>query len=96
MATPEEPLRMTEQEAVEQIHPMIAQLEGLRDRLLALEKSLPEALVEAGAEDLEEVDYGTELRSVLRCVVGDSLRPAIADLLSICSLAPGAAESPAE
>ncbi len=82
---------MTETGVVAQVHPVIAGLEKICSHLLFLEASLPEGASEA-SEDLEELDYATALRSVLRCVVEDSVRPAIEGLRSVCALAPSPAQ----
>jgi hypothetical protein len=56
-------------------------LDAIRRRLESVHQSLPvannEALMLLGEADM---DVATELRSVIECVLNDSLRPAIRDL----------------
>ncbi len=56
------------------------ELNAARTRLLSLEASLPMTAAETSEEDLEEVSAITDVRSVLRCVLEDSVRPAIESL----------------
>ncbi len=56
------------------------ELNAARTRLLSLEARLPMTPAEASEEDLEEVSAITDVRSVLLCVVEDSVRPAIESL----------------
>jgi hypothetical protein len=57
------------------------ELDTIRRRLLDLHESLPPASLEtvmlAGEEDL---DVTTEVRTIIECVVQDSIQPAIRDL----------------
>lgn len=57
------------------------ELDTIRRRLLDLHDSLPPATLEAvmfaGEEDL---DVTTEVRTIIECVVQDSIQPAIRDL----------------
>ncbi len=57
------------------------ELDTIRRRLLELHESLPpaslEALMFAGEEDL---DVTTEVRTIIECVIQDSIQPAIRDL----------------
>lgn len=56
--------------------PAVSELKALQGKLRALRESLP-----AGAgRDEEEMDAVTELRSVIDCVLVDSLGPATRDL----------------
>jgi hypothetical protein len=71
---------MTPAEARAQLEDVVRELEAVRARLLGLVGSLPESPAERGFRDLEETDDTTELRSVIRCVLEDMIRPAIADL----------------
>ncbi len=66
---------MTEAAAKEQIREVAAELEAIRLRLLGVHVSLP-APVEAG----EEQDGEVTLRSIIQCILSDSLEPAIRDL----------------
>lgn len=76
---------MTEPEAEaaakEKLQQIVAELEGIRVRLGAIHDSLPtsrkEDLMLLGEEDM---DFTTEVRSVIECVLNDSIQPAIRDL----------------
>lgn len=61
----------------------------IRRSLMELHKSLPpaslEALMFAGEEDL---DVTTEVRTIIECVVQDSIEPAIRDLDAAASYQP--------
>lgn len=63
----------------EQILPSISELKVIRKRLRAFQESLPET-PDPGEE---EGDAVTELRSVLGCVLLDSLDPTIRDLQAV-------------
>lgn len=72
-------------QAVVQKHvlPAVSELKALQGKLRALRESLP-----AGAgRDEEEMDAVTELRSVIDCVLVDSIDPAIRDLLAAVAYA---------
>ena len=58
--------------------PAVSDLKSVQERLRALQESLP-AVPDQGEEEMDAV---TELRSVLGCVLLDSLGPAIRDLLA--------------
>lgn len=62
----------------EQILPAVSELKDIQERLRAFQESLP-AAPDPGEEEMDAV---TELRSVLGCVLLDSLGPAIRDLLA--------------
>jgi hypothetical protein len=55
----------------------VSELKDIQDRLRALQESLPPAAPDRGEEEMDAV---TELRSVLGCVLLDSIGPAIRDL----------------
>jgi hypothetical protein len=64
-------------DAREQLRDIAAELESIRLRLLGIHKGgVPAPAREAG----EEEDAVVTLRSVIECVVRDSLEPAIRDL----------------
>jgi len=65
----------------EQILPSVSELKVIRERLRAFQESLPET----PDQGEEEVDPVTELRSVLGCVLLDSLGPAIRDLQAVAA-----------
>lgn len=69
---------MTEAEAGirEQLRNIAAELEAIRFRLLGVHAVLPAPARGAGDEEGDVVT----LRSVIECVLGDSLEPAIRDL----------------
>ena len=62
----------------EQILPAVSGLKDVQERLRAFQESLP-ALPDRGEEEMDAV---TELRSILGCVLLDSIGPAIRDLLT--------------
>jgi hypothetical protein len=74
-------MTQAETAAQEEIRQIAKELGAIRRRLLNLHKSLPpatlEALMFAGEEDL---DVTTEVRTIIECVVQDSIQPAIRDL----------------
>ena len=67
--------------AQEEVRQIAKELGAIRRRLLELHESLPPATLEAvmfaGEEDL---DVTTEVRTIIECVVQDSIQPAIRDL----------------
>ena len=70
---------MTPTQASTELRDIVAELQIVRSRLMALEADLP-ASREVSVEDLESMDETTEMRSVIQCVLADSIRPAIEDL----------------
>jgi hypothetical protein len=74
-------MTQTEIAAQEEIRQIAKELDTIRRRLLDLHESLPpaplEAVMFAGEEDL---DVTTEVRTIIECVVQDSIQPAIRDL----------------
>jgi hypothetical protein len=66
-----------------------AQLEALQRQLKEIHDSLPvssrEDLMLLGEEDM---DVATETRSVIECVLNDSIQPAIRDLKSVAAYRP--------
>jgi hypothetical protein len=68
---------LTEAEAGAQLRDIAAELESIRLRLLGIHEGLPAP--EAG----EEEEEGVTLRSVIECVLNDSLEPAIQDLRAV-------------
>lgn len=71
----------TEQPAQEEVRQIAGELDALCRRLEGVHKRLPvasnEALMLLGEADM---DVATEVRSVIECVLNDSLRPAVRDL----------------
>jgi hypothetical protein len=72
-------------EARGEIRRVVEQLEGLRWRLLGVRLSLPEPIEETVRlqEVADKMDPAAELRTVIHCVLNDSLRPAIQDLRDV-------------
>lgn len=64
-----------------QIRRIVDQMESVYWQLIGV-KSLPESLAErVRQEDMsDEMDAATELRTVIDCVLDDSIRPALQDL----------------
>jgi hypothetical protein len=64
-----------------ELRPLVDRLIGIRSELRQLVESLPgppEEDVVASNED--EMDVTTEVRSIIECVLSDSIQPAIRDL----------------
>jgi hypothetical protein len=66
----------------EHLLPAVTELKAIQERLRALQESLP-----AVPDREEEMDVVTELRSVLGCVLLDSVGPAIRDLQAVAAYA---------
>ena len=82
---------MTEAEAAAQaeLRSMVVELEDLRSRLAVVHDRLPVLPQEtAMLVGEEEMDVATEVRSVIECVLNDSLEPAIRDLAAAASYRP--------
>lgn len=60
----------------EHLLPVVSELKALQERLRGFRESLPAA----PGRDEEETDAVTELRSVIDCVLVDSIGPAARDL----------------
>jgi len=75
--------------ARERLQEAAAQLEALQRQLREIHDSLPvsshEDLMLLGEEDM---DVATETRSVIECVLNDSIQPAIRDLKSVAAYRP--------
>jgi hypothetical protein len=74
---------MSEAEAAAQaeLHHIVDRLTAIRAQLRQIAESLaagPEA--EASSLDEDEMDVTTEVRSIIECVLNDSIQPAIRDL----------------
>jgi hypothetical protein len=86
---------MTEAEAAAQaeLRRIVEELEAIRARLAELHERLPVPPQEtAMLLGEEEMDVATEVRSVIECVLNDSLRPAIRDLAAAASFRRKAAD----
>ena len=72
-----------------ELRSIVEDLEGIRGRLVDLHARLPappnEAAMPAGEEEL---DAGSEARSVIECVLSDRIEPAILDLAAAVSYQP--------
>ena len=75
-------------EARTEVRRIIEALESIRWRLLGVQLSLPEPIEETVRlqEVADEMDPAAELRTVIHCVLNDSLRPAIEDLRDAADL----------
>ena len=85
---------MTKTEAAvkAELHRLVDGLERQRGELLELLRLLPEPAADSDperAEDLDDLDEATELRSVILCVDQDNLQPAIWDLRTVAGERPG-------
>jgi len=82
---------MTETEAAAQaaLQQIVQELDNIRGRLIEIHERLPISPEEtAMLEGKEEMDIATEIRSVIECVLSDSLQPAIRDLAAAASYRP--------
>jgi hypothetical protein len=75
---------MTDLEAAQsQLRDIVRDLEAIRFRLLGVQESLPPSAAETVRlleVEQEPADPRTEIRTVVQCVLNDSLKPAIQDL----------------
>jgi hypothetical protein len=82
---------LTEAEAVAQteLQRIVEVLEAIRYRLLDLHAKLPVSAEEtAMLLGEKEMDVATEVRSIIECVLNDSIQPAIRDLAVAASYRP--------
>ena len=82
---------MTETEALAQaaLRQIVQELDTIRGRLTEIHERLPVPPEEtAMLMGEQETDVATEIRSVIECVLSDSLRPAIRDLAAAASYRP--------
>lgn len=75
-------------EARAEVRRIVEALESIRWRLLGVQFSLPEPIGETVRlqEVADELGPAAELRTVIQCVLNDSLRPAIEDLWEVADL----------
>jgi hypothetical protein len=64
----------------EHVLPAVSELKALQEKLRSLRDSLP---APSGQDEEREMDAVTELRSVIDCVLVDSLGPAGRDLAAV-------------
>ncbi len=79
---------MTEEEAAAQaeLHQIVEELDSIRTRLVDLHARLPISAEETAMLVGEvEMDFATEVRSVIECVLNDNIQPAIRDLAAAAS-----------
>lgn len=72
-----------------ELRSIVRTLESVEFRLIGVEATLPPSPVETDRlQDVgkEETDVVTELRSVIQCVLRDSLQPLIGDLRDVTAL----------
>jgi hypothetical protein len=74
--------QVTPAEAKKHLRRLLEDIEKVRWQLIGIEKSLYDPFTEpARHEDMsDELDEATELRTVIACVLEDSIRTAIQDL----------------
>lgn len=75
--------------AQEQLQEIVRDLEAIRFRLVGVRESLPPSPAETVRlleVEPEEADLATEIRTLIQCVLNDSLQPAIADLQGMTQL----------
>jgi len=67
---------------------LVEDLKKIDKRLVVLHGSVPApSIVDREEDNDEEIDVATEIRSVIDCVLTDSIRPAIRDLLAAAAYA---------
>jgi hypothetical protein len=76
----------SEEAARAELRAIVEDLDGIRSRLVDLHARLPVPSEEAAmlAGDVE-MDFSTEVRSTIECILNDNLRPAIRDLAAAAS-----------
>jgi hypothetical protein len=75
--------------AQEELREIVKALKGIRFRLLGVRESLPASVAETvrlAEVEAEEADLATEIRTVIQCVLEDSLGPTIRDLEDLTKL----------
>jgi hypothetical protein len=72
------------QDALEEIAEALKKIDK---RLVVLHDSVPPSIADREEDNDEEIDVATEIRSVIECVLTDSIRPAIRDLLAAAAYA---------
>jgi hypothetical protein len=78
-----------EEEARAELRALVEDLDGIRARLVDLHGHLPVPREEAAMLAGEmELDFATEVRSVIECILNDWLQPAIRDLAAAASYRP--------
>lgn len=90
-ATKAEGDALTEAEAAAQaeLHQIVEELDSIRRRLVDLHAKLPVSPEETAMLVGEvEMDFATEVRSVIECVLNDNIQPAIRDLAATASCRP--------
>jgi len=80
--------------ARDELHHLIQELEGLQGRLLTLRQGLPPSPERPEADLNANPDVSTEMGRVIECVLEDSVRPAIRDLIAAAEYRPGANGEP--
>ena len=75
---------MAEREATQaQLREIVGELEAVKLRLQRVKDSLPQPAVEG---DLGKMEVRAEVRTVIECVLHDSIAPAIRDLQGAAAL----------
>jgi hypothetical protein len=78
-----------EADAQAELRGIVVELESVRSRLVAIHARLPVPPEEtAMLVGEKEMDVSTEVRSVIECVLNDSIEPAIRDLAAAASYRP--------
>ncbi len=79
---------MTEIETAQaKLREVVRDLEASRLRLLGILETLPPSPAETDhGVEMDQTDLGTEIRTVIQCVINDSLAPAIGDLRDLAAL----------
>jgi hypothetical protein len=80
---------VTEAAAQADLHRIVEELDSIRTRLVDLHAKLPISAEETAMLLGEvEMDFATEVRSVIECVLNDNIQPAIRDLAAAASRQP--------
>ena len=84
----EEETKVTDAEAFAriQLKEIERELQRIRYRMLGVQSTLPPSPVERDPADVESLDDLSQLHAVIRCVLQDSIEPAITDLRELSAL----------
>jgi hypothetical protein len=77
-----------------ELHQLVQELEGLQGRLLEIRRGLPPPPPSPEDDLNADPDVSTEMGRVIECVLQDSVRPAIRDLIAAAEYRPGEKAEP--
>lgn len=85
-------MTQTENAAQAALRKIVEELNAIRSRLRGVHKTLPappqDPMLAGEEEGEEEMDASTEMRSIIECVLSDSIEPAIRDLQAAAAYKP--------